>query len=498
LTIALIWPALVNGGPFFFPDTRTYIRGADTAVAKLTHRHTVWTAAEEGPAAGGARQTVQDSEQALHNIGEARTRSLTEIGKKGILLGRSPYYGMLLYGGVITGGFWLTILIQAWVMLLAVYLTLRALRRPVWPSLAYVGLGLCLVPAAPLFVSYLMPDLFAGVAILACGVLLSIRERWARRDAVLWYLLLSAAMLFHDSCALIVVSLFGFGLVLNLLRRPHPVAQTNALCVRWPNWRGLSIILLAGMTAWAGQTLVEFGAQRATGKAPLRLPFLSARLVADGPGTNYLRANCPQSHFALCDYAAEMPLLDAEFLFGTQPGRSVFEVASYDQRRAISQEQFRFFLAVLRYDPAGVLRTSVRDAGEQLLDFRLNTFRYDPGMKDVMDRTFPVSVLARVQASASYRGTLPIRTLSVILYGLVFGSLGYLLAVLSGRWRKRTMSADLKRMFGWVCVGIVVNAGVCGALSAIDSRYQARVIWLIPMMAMLVELQAWTRGRRSE
>lgn len=484
---AFLWPAIWNRGPFFCPDTRTYIRSADAAVSKLTLRKTVWTAAENSPAA--VSSAAQNPEQALHNVGEARTRSIEEIGRKGILLGRSPYYGMLLYTSTLGVGFWLPMLLQAGALLLAVSLTLRALAVPAWPNLAWLGLGLCIVPATPFFASYFMPDLFAGIAILACGILLSVHERLAWSDLLLWYLLLTAALLFHDSCVLIVVALFGLGLLAKLLGRFGWLRQSL------PNWRGLAVILLAVVTSFAGQSVVAYGAKRATGKAPLRLPFLSARLIADGPGTNYLRATCPESHFALCDYATEFPLLDAEFLFGAQPGRSVFETASYEQRSAISHEQIRFFLAVLRYDPVGVLKASARGAAEQFVDFRLNTFRYDPSTKDVISRTYPLPVLAGVQASGAYRGTMPVGALSVILYVLVLGSLGWLLFVVFGKGR--TMSGALKRVFCWIAVGIVINACACGALSAVDPRYQARVVWLIPLIALLAELQTRMRGGKT-
>jgi hypothetical protein len=479
VAFALLWPAAWNRGPFYTSDTRTYIRSADAAAHKLTHRTTAWSATEESPASTAAPGA------ALHNQGEVRSRSLAEIGRKGILLGRSPYYGLLLYSGTLAAGFWLPMLLQSAALLLAVFLSLCALKLPAWPNLVWLGLGLCLVPAAPFFASYLMPDLFAGIAVLACAVLLAADKRLARRDLLLGYLLLSAAMLFHDSCVLIAVSLFGLAVIANLFRRS------------WLNGRGLAVILLALVTAFAGQSLVAYGAQRATGRPPLRLPFLSARLVADGPGTNYLRATCPASHFALCDYAVEFPIYDAEFLFGAQPGRSVFETASYDERRALGQEQFRFFLAVLKYDPAGVLRASARDAAAQLADFRLVSFRYDPSTKDAIDRTFPLAVLARARAGAAYRGTMPVVALSVVLYVLVFGALAWLLFLLSGRWKKRTMSGGLKRAFGWTAAGIAINACVCGAFSAVDPRYQARVVWLIPLLALLAECEARMRSKRD-
>ena len=478
LSIALIWPALLNHGPFVFPDTRTYMRAADAIVSKLTHRKTAWTAADDHPVADGG-QTANNSDQALHNLGVVRTRSLSEISKKGVILGRSPYYGMLLYIGAITGGFWLTMLLQAGALLLTLSLALRGLGYPVWPILGYLTLALCVVSDAAFFTSYLMPDVFAGIAILLCALLLSVRSRLDRTDLVLCYLLLTTTMLFHDSCTLISVSLLGFAILVGLFRRS------------WISWRRLGIVLLAVITAYAGQSVIALGVKRATGEAPLRLPFISARLIADGPGTNYLRATCPGSHFILCEYVNEFPMGSEDFLFAAKPGKSVFELASYDQRRAISAEQVHFLFAVIKYDPVAVLKSSARNAGTQLIDFTLKEFRYSLGFKDALDRTLPLQALAQVRGTAAYLGTMPVGFLSVVLYIAVFGSLVYLLLAFSGRLPGRRAGDGLKMVACWVFAGIVLNAAITGCLSVVIPRFQARVIWLIPLCALLLEAQVW-------
>ena len=56
---------------------------------------------------------------------------------------------------------------------------------------------------------------------------------------------------------------------------------------------------------------------------------------------------------------------------------------------------------------------------------------------------------------------------------------------------------DRKRLvcaFILVTVLLLVNAAVCGALSAPVPRYQARLIWLVPAVAMLGGL---VLGRRQ-
>jgi len=38
---------------------------------------------------------------------------------------------------------------------------------------------------------------------------------------------------------------------------------------------------------------------------------------------------------------------------------------------------------------------------------------------------------------------------------------------------------------GLVLFGVVLNAAVCGMLSGAQDRYQARVVWLVPLLALI-------------
>ena len=87
---ALIWPALYNGQPFFFPDTMTYIHGADVALHKLTGFSTPWTRLEDDGSTADAQSPSGEV---------AKTVSISSIKDKFVLSGRSVYYGALLYLG---------------------------------------------------------------------------------------------------------------------------------------------------------------------------------------------------------------------------------------------------------------------------------------------------------------------------------------------------------------------------------------------------------------
>lgn len=485
LTVVLLWPAIWNRGPFYFLDTRTYMRSVDAAINKLTHKRSDWTTDDDARPGSSKNLATASDEQKLHNIGEARTRSLGDIKKKGIMVGRSLYWGLLLYAGSITGGFWLTVVLQSAGFLLCFYLLLRTLRYPVWLTLVFVSAGLALLSDVAFFTSFLLPDVFVGFAIVGCTVLIALQRQLARKEYLLWFLFLWGALLCHDACILIAISLLGAALIGNC-------------CLRnFSNWRGLCVILLAVIAASAGEQLVAIAISRVAGQAPLRFPLVAARLVADGPGTHYLRDTCPQNHFVLCDYVSKFPLSSDDFLFGTDPEKSVYETASIQRRRELSAQQFRFLFAVLRYDPAGVMKSGLVNTWDQLVDFPLSNFNYDPALRDMMERTFPRPVLAQIRASAAYRGAMPVAAFSILVYLFVLGSLAYLLFAALGALPRRSMSGTLKRMFLWVLVAMILNAAIDGGISLTQARYQARVVWIIPLIALLVESQRWIPRRED-
>jgi hypothetical protein len=126
LSFIFLWPAVMNHGPFYFVDTRTYIRTEDAALAKILHTHTDWTADDSA-----AAPPTQQSYLALHNLSGSHSRSLSEVKQKGIFVGRSLFWGMLPYVGW-KSGFWLTIFLQSASLVLLLWLCLSALRLPIW------------------------------------------------------------------------------------------------------------------------------------------------------------------------------------------------------------------------------------------------------------------------------------------------------------------------------------------------------------------------------
>jgi hypothetical protein len=472
MLFALIWPAIYNRQPFYFPDTTAYIRGADAGFQKLTGASTPWSLADE--------TEVPDTGVGANDV--APTPSVSSIKERSVLSGRSVYYGALLYLGDRIGGFWFTVVVQATVVILAMALFLRALKAPLGLNFTIAAIAVALTTSASFFVSFLMPDVFAATVILACASLIGAKRQLSRSDYVIWLVLLAAALTFHTSHVLTAATMGALALLFDLARRS------------WANWRGLIVIGVCLVVAAAAETMFGWAVKRTVGAPPIRPPFLMARLIEDGPGYRYLKESCPQSNFQVCNYLARLPMVADDFIWSFDPP-GVFSVSTPEIRRQLSAEQYRFAWAVLRHEPLGVVGSAAANAGRQFLSIGLAEFDMSAPRDRALASKLPMPYRARFRASAAYNGLVPTQTWSVISLIVFWSSLvGLALILFTGRVRQRFHTMQLDPAV-WILVGILINAIVCGTMSGPHDRYEARVAWLVPFVAIALLLQI-ARPRR--
>jgi len=460
LALLLIWPAIYNRQGIFFFDTITYVRGADTGIVALLHHRSHWSV----PSGAVVRAAPASAPAAA---GKAPVKDTT------VLIGRSWFYGALVYAGDLLGGFWLTLVVQAAAAVAAIALTLAALRLPRIYVLP-VGIVLALLSSLPFYVSFLMPDVFTGIVIAGGAVLLTRELALERWQLVAWWLLLAAGALFHDTHLLILCTLFVAALALRLL----PGKRVNP--------SGMLVIFLAIMIGILGQIAFVLGVKRWYGVAPMNPPFLTARLIEDGTGVEYLRATCPGNGFQVCRYLDRLPMAADDFLWQTRPDAGVFASASPEAKRRLSAEQVRLAAAVFAFDPLGQVLASLRNAALQLASSGLWEFEYPDEEKATFDQKFPRDLLARLHASAAYQRRMPIATFELILTASFYGSVCFIAAALLWPKTRAALGPAIVGASAWLLTGVLVNAVICGVLSGPHERYSARVQWLLPLMAMLV------------
>jgi hypothetical protein len=170
------------------------------------------------------------------------------------------------------------------------------------------------------------------------------------------------------------------------------------------------------------------------GAPPVTPPVIMERLIVDGPGAAFLKANCPQAGLTMCRFLDRLPPPNSPFAEDAQreaAGRAmymIFATADPAVRRALAAEQFSFALATLRYDPIGAVAAALRNTIIQLRSFGLKEFDY-PGEHVYLHDRVPQPYLAVMEKTKAWAGKMKTETFSVIVLGVTV--LGALYAVVS-------------------------------------------------------------------
>lgn len=460
LWAALLWPALFNGGAFLFPDTATYIRGADAAIFKVTGGKTDWTAEflKSYPHASGSAESGSDDAAA----------TTTPEEDKVVLSGRSVYFGFFLYILDLIGGAWLIVVAQAGATAIALTLIARRLIGTEFsiPAIMLIATATCL-SSAGFFTSLVMPDWLAPLAIAATALVLCSYAEMSRLERSVWFAVIVFACLSHSANILIVGSM----LVAHAL-------MTRSL----KEWHRFFLVIAAVLLSICGEIAFGVAVKKTTGFAPVRPPFLSARIIEDGPGYRYLTHQCPvDDDLVVCQFLDRLPVHSDTFLWAVGDN-GVFSASSSSTKRALAAQDLEVFVGTMDYDPQGFGLAMAENVKEQASKAGVEEFN---GIITDHAKLTP-SMLRHVERTRATMGTMPVETLGRIFLFLFLISAAALLIVPLFGQRVSAISPEMARFGGLVLVGIAIDVIVCGTMSTPHDRYLARVMWMAPFAAGLL------------
>lgn len=482
-TLMLLGVVLANGRPSVFTDTDDYFVEGHTFAYSIAYALHI----KQPDPPPTTPEDIADAKQAAEDL----HMSHTEIGA------RSPYYGLLLYASQRIGTIWLTTAIQASVGAWLVFMLWRAAMpgAPTWTAYATQA-AVALGSTLPFFAAFVMPDVFSGYAVVSALLLLVFWERFGRLERAALALLMAASMTFHTSHLLDVAAVLAMA----------------ALAYRFFHARGYRVVapmltvLLAMVGAFAASAAYKEAVKLKTGDEMRRPPFMAMRVIADGPGREYLRYACDRgAEFVLCQFK-NLPLDNSQDLLWSDDRRKgIFNVTTYDNRLQMEREESRFVLKAVMFDPAGQIVASLENWGEQLtmiyLDDPLKNPHYYLTNAYWSTTNLPWLINHVANCGRDHWGCSPRLTVdgSEWLYGALLG-LG--LAVILWRlaqpdlrgplWRQSLDWEDdrarLVALMALMIGAVLANAFVCGALSGPFPRYQARITWLVTAAAAVAAL----------
>jgi hypothetical protein len=171
----------------------------------------------------------------------------------------------------------------------------------------------------------------------------------------------------------------------------------------------------------------------------------------------------------------------SDTLLWSEDGRfTLFRGLSPDEQRVSAAQQWRFVLAVVTSRPVEVMAEVASNTVEQLLNLDLGTFNYSEGNRERYERTIPPSLLQQMKTTRAYAGSMPVDIIETTTALLSIVSLLLLVVILL---RTGSVPQQLRDYSLCIVLALLLNAGICGALSGPKGRYQLRLIWVLPVVA---------------
>jgi hypothetical protein len=394
--------------------------------------------------------------------------------------GRSMIYGAWL-AYLRYPNFWPVVIAQSALSVWIIYLMLRShgLReRPIAlpVSLLSITLFLAAATALPWFAGQLMPDLFAGLAVLSLYLLLFKQGGLGRVERYGLIALIVFASGAHNATFAVMIALTAAAALFFLIHRKLLRAA------------GLKLAAAALVASAITVPSINFIYSGHFAWTPGGSSFIFSRLVQDGIAQRYLADNCPDATIKLCKFERQIPNTADDFLWHQGPKGPFVSIGGWvdgaDEMRHITLESLTMY-------PWLHAKTALYSTGLQLVRVKSGDglVREVWSAYEAIARLYPESNIA-VNTSRQ-RFNLIQRTIDFLNrfhVPLALGSMALLPLLLLLAWSRGRLT-DLDKLAATLVLALLANAFVTGVLSNPHHRYGARIAWAAPFFWSLFAVQ---------
>lgn len=377
--------------------------------------------------------------------------------------GRSAVYGFFLGAGH-WWNFWPAVIAQSLVTVWTVALFLRTQDLGHRPILLVVLFALFTAATGlPWIAGQLMPDVFAGLAVLALYLLVFRADALARWERVALVVLLAFSASIHNATLAVIVVMLAAGLAVRFAK-PQLVPAIGL--ARVAAAIAISVVML--LTA-------NFAVTGRLAWTPGGSAFIFSRLVHDGIAHRFLEDNCPDPRYELCKYRARLPYHANDFLWHEGDRGAFAAIGGFDGG---AEEMREITLKSVWQYPALHVTTAIQSTVAQL-------FAVGTGwgiVYDVWDAYGHIEKLTPEAVPAAHSARQRLNQLSFDAINSLHAPVAWIsMAILALfmllAWRLREFRAfgPLAATFS---VALLANAFVCGVLSNPHDRYGSRIAWI--------------------
>jgi hypothetical protein len=416
-------PAFINGFPFLFADTGTYL-------------------------VGGFQGIVSD------------IRPIT--------------YGVFMRHASLMESFWLVILLQGLFVSWVIHLFFAVFsRRPVeMRPLICIGL-LTLVTGIGEVAGMLMPDIFASLMIL-CSIILLFAGPLKTWKWIVLTLLFGFSVASHHSNAYIMfgvllclILLIGF----SYLKKISPIVPLRRFGLVF------AITLVGYFTIPALHW--KYGGEFFWSKS--KSVFLTNRINQMGLLKPFLREHCATASYNLCGSIDQIPY---DFLWDTSS--PMYKNGGMAANDPFYSEMLGGFFSDPYYVKKFAIK-SVENGVIQFFNFegKLIYKEIESGYPFQVFQEILPEFINSIKRSEQYADRWDSRNTQLFQRFAVMAGWLLLLGVLIWRW-PYAVDRQVKLIILVVLLSLAANAFVCGGISMVDMRFQHRVIWIVPLVAFWI------------
>jgi hypothetical protein len=387
-----------------------------------------------------------------------------------VLLDRPITYGLFIRHVSLAESLWLVIFVQALFVSVCLYYIFKyftnAASKIQW-LLVYVFI-ITVFTGASITISQIMPDVFTGILFL-CLVLILFANP-VRRDLVIIVFLAVLSLMMHNSHFALTglfLLILTIAFITKRIRKKNFFIKTKNLITSW-------IILVF---SWLLLSTIHFSFGGPFAVSQINHIFLMSRMNETGILNDYLKCECPEKKYKLCEYANEIPW---DFIWNpnTPTNKMGGWLACKDEYNAILNDIFttpkyakKFLIKGLESGLKQFFTFTAGDVNPYLMDSSpyFNLANHYPLLK--------YEYLGSRQAS----GVLDLGMINQVQRILVILSLFLIFWFLF----LKKASVAVRNIAIAILLLALCNALVCGMLSSVTIRYQSRIVWLLLLPVIL-------------
>lgn len=408
----------------------------------------------------------------------ADTGTYIHIGFTENISGLRPLlYGIFLRHISLAETFWLVILAQG---LLVSYTLFRFTHFffPAVKKLWVLAIIFILTAATSIGVvsGMLMPDIFAPLLFLISFLLLFARgmARWEKisMGILLWFCITCH----HSHPYILIMFLLAAALGIFLLRNKMHLAQNNNRF-----WKRFTLVTLIAVLGYFSIPSLHYLKKGEFMRSESTNIFLLGRLNQMNFLEPFLEEECPNQDWNLCNYKNEIP---EDFLWSSES--PVYK----DRLWSENNKEYGKVAKAFFKKPKNLIRflgNSTQTSVRQFFSFNTVVIvREDE--KGYPYQIFQAStpwMIPDLESSKQFNQSWSSAWLNGSQKVLVYSSFILALIFLTGigKWKA---SAQQRLLLGYVLLFLVCNATFCASISMEAPRFQSRVVWLLPFLILLI------------